>query len=380
MADHVEETNQPQRSKLFPAGFDAAGGGGALRRLPSSLFAAWPLLHPTVDEAGSGAGRSLSAARDVAAGETLLVAEAWASAVVPEQQRRVCAVCLGRLPAATARLGKKAQRRQAAKGESAAATVAKVCACGQQHYCSEHCEGCADASWHRHYACAATLNVSDDAMASAHDKSVARLILDTILRGAFPRVDTDDGPDVATSRATWDDGVLLLQSHVQDQSSEHDADILRMVLAGLQAQAVAVVSSHKGFSIDGLRPVLLLAGVSAEEVSALISCVQCNNFGVYGGEGAHAGGSLLALALFPTAAFFNHSCRPNVLRSWDAQGRMVMKAAAAVAQGTPLTIMYGELTDASYTERQAALVAGHAFACRCERCVEEQPASIGMGH
>ena len=58
-------------------------------------------------------------------------------------------------------------------------------------------------------------------------------------------------------------------------------------------------------------------------------------------------------------------------RGWDAQGRMVMRASSPVAKGAALTIMYGNLTDVEYEWRQEALMAGHAFACRCERCVEE---------
>ena len=52
---------------------------------------------------------------------------------------------------------------------------------------------------------------------------------------------------------------------------------------------------------------------------------------------------------------------------------MIMSAAVDVQEGAPLSIMYGDLNDVGFDERQNALRNGHCFVCRCEKCVEEAP-------
>ena len=305
-----EPEPEPGQHAFF-RGFDAKDGG--LRRaVPPHFFGAHGAARFTVDVSAGGAGRSVVAARDVVAGETLLVAERWASTVMPRQRKKACAACMSVLPAATGRVGKNGPKgrgnRKASAHSAEDASAVRTCDCGLELYCNEQCVASPRAAWHRRCACAGAQSIQLNAGASDHTKTVARLVLDTILRGAFPT------ESAGGAGASWDDGVLLLQSHVASQcdgQTEDDNEVMLLVHTALKAQAGAVVTADDGFDQDVFAGVMLLAQTPSEMITALISAVQCNNFGVYDGEQGASGVNLLALAVFPAAALFNHSCRPK---------------------------------------------------------------------
>ena len=288
-----------EETALFGEAFDIRDGG--LRRaLPPSLLAGWPLLCVVVDRSEGGAGRSLVAARDVAAGEVVLVAEPWAASVVPEQRKKVCAVCLGQLPVDQRRVGRKGRHKGTPAGTPAAAAV--TCGCGQDRYCSSLCQGSDAGAWHRQWACAGAQSIGQENTTSAHIKCVARLVLDTLLRGAFPQrssaaVHAAHASSGSAAGASWHDGVLLLQSHVSQQSvgqQQDDEEVVVLVEAALQAQVAALMSS--GEWRTHAESVPMIAGIPRQIIATLISTVQCNNFGVYDAERV-----LLSLSLFPAA-------------------------------------------------------------------------------
>ena len=382
-----EPEPEVEMEPLFGA-FDPLDGGLG-RPVPPALFAAFPLLR--VVGRGSSAvethdvGRSLAAARDVAAGEELLVAAPWASAVLTEQRKHICACCHGKLPVCNSRVGKKGKAKNSRKkksrqhgeedGVGQAEEAASSCACGEHRYCSQRCRDDTGAAWHRQWACSGVKSISADRNCSQHAKTIARLVLETVVRGACPRESggsaghhgSDDGGSGRGIGASWTDGVMLLQSHVahhSDGQAEDDDTVQELVRAALAAQAETTPS---------LPP--SLAAVPPEMVKALISCVQCNNFGIHDGDRAEVGKKQIALALYPGAALINHACRANVVRSFDAQHNMILTAAEPVAQGQALNIMYGSLQDTCWEERQQILREGHFFECRCERCLEECPAA-----
>jgi hypothetical protein len=346
-----EPEPEVEMEPLFGA-FDPLDGGLG-RPVPPALFAAFPLLR-VVGRASSAVethdvGRSLAAARDVAAGEELLVAAPWASAVLTEQRKE--------------------------DGVGQAEEAASSCACGEHRYCSQRCRDDTGAAWHRQWACSGVKSISADRNCSQHAKTIARLVLDTVVRGACPRESggsaghhgSDDGGSGRGIGASWTDGVMLLQSHVahhSDGQAEDDDTVQELVRAALAAQAETTPS---------LPP--SLAAVPPEMVKALISCVQCNNFGIHDGDRAEVGTKQIALALYPGAALINHACRANVVRSFDSQHNMILTAAEPVAEGQALNIMYGSLQDTCWEERQQILREGHFFECRCERCLEECPAA-----
>jgi len=82
---------------------------------------------------------------------------------------------------------------------------------------------------------------------------------------------------------------------------------------------------------------------------------------------------ILGYAIYPTASFFNHSCRPNVHkqrvgRSWIFSVNTPMRA------NEELTITYirGEEDTLPLTRRRRRLEEGWGFLCNCPKCVQEE--------
>ncbi|KAK3927128.1 SET domain-containing protein SmydA-8, isoform A [Frankliniella fusca] len=71
--------------------------------------------------------------------------------------------------------------------------------------------------------------------------------------------------------------------------------------------------------------------------------------------------------LYPLGALLNHECTPNTRHSYDARGRMVVRAARPVARGEELTVTYSALLWGSPARRQHLLRTKH-FLCTCARC------------
>lgn len=72
--------------------------------------------------------------------------------------------------------------------------------------------------------------------------------------------------------------------------------------------------------------------------------------------------------LFLDAARINHSCRPNVHKSWNENiGRLTVHAVRDIEQGEEITISYlGKTMD--YIERQVILEELFRFDCGCDLC------------
>ncbi|KAJ1568987.1 hypothetical protein HK096_004620, partial [Nowakowskiella sp. JEL0078] len=116
----------------------------------------------------------------------------------------------------------------------------------------------------------------------------------------------------------------------------------------------------------------------------LICKEECNSFGLYTFEfeGWRRPRQGFALALYPNAVFFNHSCLPNTghiprrLNSLNSVPEMVFYALRDIKLGEELLISYVELahhTDVlvSVTKRRADLKEMFFFDCDCTRCYQE---------
>ena len=367
---------QPE-PRLFGA-FDA-GAGGLARALPRGLFEGWP-LSATVDEQQGGGGRSVVAARDLQQGEVILEAQPFSTAVVPEQLKRVCAVCLTRVPG-----------RAPARVAGAPARV-HACRCGQATYCSAACEQAPEAAWHRQHECAGARRIAAG-QGGAEPTLLARLVFNTLMRGAHP-----GAPQEGTPPGGWHDGILLLESHAAHRSPAQrsvDRVAVNLVRAALQAQQqqqqAQPQQAVEGATDDDItvaaqqqqRPQKLFPFERITRfptlLTALVSAVQCNNFGIFegGGDSGTAAGRGVSTArgVFPVASFFNHACAPNVVRSSSGGGggQLVFRASCPIAAGEALCIMYGELSDRSYAERQRHLTEHYSFVCQCPRCAAEAP-------
>ena len=332
------------------------GVGGLQRMLPPELCDGSP-MRVTVDAREGGGGRSVVAARPIAAGEVVLTTEPFSCVLMPTQQQRFCAVCLSRVPGRvpTQVAGPPVRIRSCAGG------------CGWAVYCSDGCESSADASWHRQFECRGARSIAS-AKASDDTKLLARLVLQTLLRGAY----TQGSP------AGWYDGILLLESHAVHRNKEQQRDdkvLVNLVCEALRVHRAVPSPAEPTGQIDAsarfdfacvpeLRKMLL----------ALVCAVRCNNFGVFEGAGdcgtAKGRGVSVAQAVYPAASFFNHSCSPNITRATEGR-RLVLRASRPIEKGGALCIMYGELAHRTHSERQRHLREHYCFDCKCQRCVKE---------
>ncbi|KAF9919490.1 hypothetical protein FBU30_010964 [Linnemannia zychae] len=93
-----------------------------------------------------------------------------------------------------------------------------------------------------------------------------------------------------------------------------------------------------------------------------------NSFGI-----RDSSDELLGFAVFPRACFFNHSCRPNVLkkRRQSLQTRqMEYWSSSVILEGEECCISYGDIST-GVEERRARLEDMYFFTCSCSRCIEE---------
>jgi hypothetical protein len=78
----------------------------------------------------------------------------------------------------------------------------------------------------------------------------------------------------------------------------------------------------------------------------------------------------VAQALYCTASLVNHACAPAAHASFARGGALVLRAAAPLPPGAPLSIAYGpQVGEAPAATRQRLLRTSHAFACGCDACV-----------
>ncbi|KAK3844791.1 MAG: hypothetical protein J3R72DRAFT_355033, partial [Linnemannia gamsii] len=104
-----------------------------------------------------------------------------------------------------------------------------------------------------------------------------------------------------------------------------------------------------------------------------------NSFGI-----RDASDELLGFAVFPRACFFNHSCRPNILKKRregllagggiaddhkSTRGRqMEYWSTRLIQEGEECCISYGDIL-ADVEERRARLEDMYFFLCSCPRCL-----------
>lgn len=74
-------------------------------------------------------------------------------------------------------------------------------------------------------------------------------------------------------------------------------------------------------------------------------------------------------ALYPSAAFFNHSCSPNLEKARREEA-LVITAKKDIQLGEELCINYGNLLSSNLLERRQSLKEWN-FDCLCERCITE---------
>ena len=304
---------------------------------------------PVRVETRAGRGRCLVAARDLAAGETVLACAP--AAVLPFLGAGACCHCAAR-PAA----GK---------------ALARCSACKRAAYCDRHCQA---AAWADHKVeCAAWGNVAtlpDIGGAVTHAVLAGRVFRGARLRkAAAAAADATTGEAAAASAAR---GAAVYTHTLADVlAMERDDSPLR---AGADAIAVEIARSNK----------LLPDDVTDADVRRVVAAFERNNFSV--------ADELLvsrAAGVYPAGALLNHACAPNCVIGFEdywlpdgageaayadaARGArrgcalQVVRTLVAVPSGAELLHSYVEIARPR-EERQRALFQSYGFRCSCALC------------
>jgi SET and MYND domain-containing protein len=114
------------------------------------------------------------------------------------------------------------------------------------------------------------------------------------------------------------------------------------------------------------RSTLPRVPVTESMFQVICATMQCNAFGDYDKDD-----HCTAVALYPLASYFNHSCLPNLTRSREGRNA-VFYALRDIKAGEPLVISYVDPLDPPDVRRRH-LMSSYRFVCECPRCRGHEP-------
>lgn len=114
----------------------------------------------------------------------------------------------------------------------------------------------------------------------------------------------------------------------------------------------------------------LLYLVTPDTLRTIKSREVHNSFGIRSLE--DGGAEFFGFGVWPSASYYNHSCRPNLRRRRSGR-KWIFEATAAIETGEELQISYlgGEEETLSTEDRKTRLRKTWGFDCGCQRCNEE---------
>ncbi|KAH8919065.1 hypothetical protein BT69DRAFT_1285159 [Atractiella rhizophila] len=136
-----------------------------------------------------------------------------------------------------------------------------------------------------------------------------------------------------------------------------------------------LVNTNRAYlALLALLPSQRAERLTRDMVEDLMGRSACNVFGIWSPEeaGSTSGSEMLGYGLWPDAAYFNHSCSPNVRK--ERKGRnWTFWVSRDVEKDEELCISYlgGDEETAGVKER-AVRLQEWGFECRCEKCVLER--------
>ena len=147
---------------------------------------------------------------------------------------------------------------------------------------------------------------------------------------------------------------------------------LTSLVPSLATNARALESNIRMYnSLIAILPLALLPYTTPLTILALLSRDNGNSFGIWSAthdDGSGERGELLAYGIYPSSSYFNHSCRPNLVKSRNGAAFEFRSGAEGVAQGDEVCISYlggGEVGDRE--ERRNRLMIGWGFWCEIGR-------------
>jgi SET and MYND domain-containing protein len=130
------------------------------------------------------------------------------------------------------------------------------------------------------------------------------------------------------------------------------------------------VGCNSYLQLLSILPNELLPTLTSRLCRSMVQADNHNAFGIRGG--GEDSEEYMGYGVYPSASYFNHSCRPNLTkkrieRSWE------FATARDIDAGEECCITYlgGDEKDLGRAERQSRLKGVWGFDCACERCGQE---------
>lgn len=309
-------------------------------------------------------GRKFVAARNIAPKEAVFSATPFSRVPDSFSQTKVCSACV-REPA-----------KPVAPPENRP-TLAKSCDfCPLVYYCSNECFE-RDTAIHQIECLFWRSNVdlrADFLTWDTYTQDYTTLLIRLIIRASLNQIDFHKVWNMCDNFQIWTDAQLskflppaiILQKFITTSIPDFAFPEFNTEEVGVRIMKVFTMNNY-------------CSNINASLLSACLLLVckeECNSFGIYtynytGSSNPRQG---YGLALYPTAVFFNHSCKPNVEHFTNEEGKMVFIAPNGLSKGQEATISY--ISDGlSVKERKRLLNDWFLFDCGCEKCTEELQAN-----
>ena len=150
-------------------------------------------------------------------------------------------------------------------------------------------------------------------------------------------------------KSTWE-RILCLESHSEEREQTESAAITQRTVVDIIIERLQILE----FDADTIQKIVGILDTNAFEIRLPDSSIQ----GVYG-EGA----------------MMEHSCVPNTHRTFDADLKLVIRAAVNIKRGEHLTNCYTDSISTTQA-RQEHLLLSKYFTCNCARCLD--PTEFGI--
>lgn len=118
----------------------------------------------------------------------------------------------------------------------------------------------------------------------------------------------------------------------------------------------SLVASCSFFPCKGLS-------IGEEEIMRVCGLLQINGHEVPTTDPSH-------VAIYHKASLIEHSCLPNVAKTFTKDGELLLWAPRTIRKGSHLSICYSDAFWGS-CDRQAHLLQTKVFKCRCPRCDDQ---------
>lgn len=151
------------------------------------------------------------------------------------------------------------------------------------------------------------------------------------------------------------------------------------ILQNLQSNDIAKICKYPYFLFSYIRIYKFLRisafdqlqpYITPSRIRSIISKQLTNAFGIWSKDVPYENREFYGYSLYPSASFFNHSCRPNLIKIIAGE-RIIFKLLKNVQKNEELLISYIPFNNDDLEIRQIELKEWF-FDCSCERCVEEK--------